>query len=325
MAIDPVSFHRMLLNDEVRMRAYRSAILQSVKPGDTVLDAGSGSGILAMFACQAGASRVYAVERGPVIIAARELVSANGFADRVVFLNQDLKDVEPGQSVDLVVSELMGKALLGQGLAELAGWCRDRFLRPGGSMIPERVDLWAAPVEAPKVYSKTLLPDKDTWGIDFSPLRKYSANVPISARVPAGSLLAAGQLAYSYLALSSALVDRFDADLVFRAERAGLLHGLVAWFSAVLVPGIELNNYPPGLSCWDNVVFPLPEPVPVSAETTIAVRLRGRSDAQSPTVWAWEVAVRSEGNTLAEYRQSSFFGRLFGKLSSPDTPRSGLE
>jgi len=88
MPKDQVSFHRMLLNDVVRMEAYRRAIFQTVKRGDTVLDVGSG--ILAMLACQAGAGRVYAVEQGPVIAAARELATANGFADRIVFLNQDI-------------------------------------------------------------------------------------------------------------------------------------------------------------------------------------------------------------------------------------------
>jgi enediyne biosynthesis protein CalE3 len=307
----------MLLNDEVRMEAYRRAILQNVKTGDTVLDVGSGSGILAMFACQAGASRVYAVERGPAIRAARELAGSNGFGDRIVFLNQDIHDVQLGEPVDLVVSELIGKAVLGQEMANITGLCRDRFLRPGGRMIPERVDLAVAPVEAPEVYSKTLLPGMPAWGIDFSRLQKYSSNVPISARVPAGSLLASGQLAYSYLALTSPPVDLVDASVTFRAGRSGVLHGLVAWFSAVLAPGVELTNHPPGLLSWDNLVFPLPEPVPIDAGTTIAVRLRGRCNAKEPLTWVWQTAVRRDGKTIAEYGQSTFFGWLFNPKEIP--------
>jgi protein arginine N-methyltransferase 1 len=314
---NPVSFHRMLLNDDVRMRAYRTAILQTVKPGDTVLDVGSGSGILAIFACQAGASRVYAVERGPVITAARALAEANGFADRIVFLNQNIGEVELIEPVDVVVSELIGKAVLGQAMAEITGLCRDRFLKPGGRMIPDRVHLWVAPAETPALYAKSRLPERASWGIDFSGLQRYASNLPISARVPPTALLAAGQTAYSHHALSSPPIDQFDTRLTFTIERSGVLHSLAAWFSSVLADGVELSNYPPGLRCWDNLVFPLPEPLPVTAGTTIQVHLRGRSGARTPTVWVWDTAVLQDGNTAAEYRQSTFFGQLL----SPEVMR----
>src|SRR5712672_910520 len=86
--IDPqiLSFHLMLLNDAERMKAYREAVFNTVRPDDVVLDVGTGSGILAMFACQAGARRVYAVDRGDVITTARELAKANNFDDKIVFL-----------------------------------------------------------------------------------------------------------------------------------------------------------------------------------------------------------------------------------------------
>ncbi len=301
----------MLLNDEARMGAYRRAILRTVKPGDTVLDAGSGSGILAMFACQAGASRVYAVERGPVIMAARELANANGFADRIVFMNRSVCEAEPAERVDVVVSELIGKAVLGQSMAEILGWCRDRFLKPRGRMIPESVDLWVAPVETADAYAGTQLPKKEIWGIDLSPLRQYVTSLPLSARIPAAALLAESRTAYSYRALSSPPVDLFDTRIEFCAGRDGVLHGLAAWFSSVLAEGVELSNRPPGLDSWDHLVLPLPEPATVTAGTTIAVRLRGRCEKGARAVWAWDTSVRRDGKTIAEYRQSSLFAQLF--------------
>ena len=78
-----LGFHRMLIADRVRSDAYQRAIRALVREGDVVLDIGTGSGLLAMFACQAGASRVYAVERTSIASVARELARANGFADRI--------------------------------------------------------------------------------------------------------------------------------------------------------------------------------------------------------------------------------------------------
>jgi hypothetical protein len=56
-------FHELLLGDELRMRAYRQAIEETVRLGDVVVDLGTGTGVLARWAIEAGAAHVYAIER----------------------------------------------------------------------------------------------------------------------------------------------------------------------------------------------------------------------------------------------------------------------
>jgi predicted RNA methylase len=77
-------FHRSMLADAPRNDFYAQAIRATVRPGDVVLDIGTGSGLLAMLAAQAGAARVVACEANPALAAtAREIVRRNGFADRI--------------------------------------------------------------------------------------------------------------------------------------------------------------------------------------------------------------------------------------------------
>ena len=70
-----------MLQDTVRTELYRNAILNNPSnfAGKVVMDVGCGSGILSLFAAQAGAKKVYAVEASSMADHARKLVKANGF------------------------------------------------------------------------------------------------------------------------------------------------------------------------------------------------------------------------------------------------------
>lgn len=58
-----------------------------------VLDVGTGSGILAIWAAQAGAKKVYAVEATKMADHARELVRANKLQDVVDVIEGSIEDV----------------------------------------------------------------------------------------------------------------------------------------------------------------------------------------------------------------------------------------
>ena len=68
---DLMGFHRHLLDDHTRTSALIDAINAVVKPGDTVIDLGTGTGILAMAAARAGAARVYAIDHASIVDSAR--------------------------------------------------------------------------------------------------------------------------------------------------------------------------------------------------------------------------------------------------------------
>ena len=68
-----------MLEDHKRTGAYYQAVMQNRRQfeGRTVLDVGTGSGILAIFAARAGARKVYAVEATAMAKFARQLVEHN--------------------------------------------------------------------------------------------------------------------------------------------------------------------------------------------------------------------------------------------------------
>jgi len=77
-----------MIADTVRTGAYAEALRRAVKAGSVVLDIGTGTGIWALLACKFGARRVYAAEPGDAIHVAREIAAANGWSDRIEFIQR---------------------------------------------------------------------------------------------------------------------------------------------------------------------------------------------------------------------------------------------
>lgn len=136
-----------MLDDRLRMEAYHSAIFKNADcfRNKVVLDVGSGTAILSMWAAQAGASMVYAVEATPMAVLSRKIINANGLQDRVTVLQSKLEDIELPEKVDIIISEWMGYLLLRESMLDSVLYARDRWLKPGGQLYPSHASLsWGA-------------------------------------------------------------------------------------------------------------------------------------------------------------------------------------
>jgi SAM-dependent methyltransferase len=309
-----LKFHSMLVNDEQRTKLYRKAIQKTVRQGDVVLDLGTGSGILAFFACQAGAARVYAVDISDIMPVAQQLARDNGFAERISFIKEDIRSVTLPESVDVIVSELISKAVIGQQMEELVSLSRDQFLKPGGSIIPSSVELFFAPVEAPEIYQPLEFPSPKVYNLDFSYARNLAINNTTSGRLQLGNLLAEAQIAYRINSLLTTKMQRPNSVLSFVVLREGLLHGFGGWFSATLVDDVVLSNSPPGIPSWDNAFFPVQEPIQVKPGMTIELKIDGSHPPGNVPIWRWKTTVKDlpkssgESKVIAKYEQSTFTG-----------------
>lgn len=108
----PQPYHHMMLINAPRMAAFRGAIDRTVRPGDHVLEAGAGTGVLSMLAARAGAAHVWAVEHNPDLAAlARRTVARNGLADRVTVVDGAAEAFRPPVPIDVVICEMLHVAL----------------------------------------------------------------------------------------------------------------------------------------------------------------------------------------------------------------------
>lgn len=175
-----VGIHEEMIKDRVRTDTYRNAIFQHQNfiAGKVVVDVGCGTGILSIFCAQAGARRVYAVDASDIAIQANEIVKANNLCDKVIVLHGRVEDVEIDEEVDVIVSEWMGYMLLYESMLGSVITARDRWLKPGGLILPSHATLHMAPVTHPDRYSESVDFWRNVYGIDMSaimPLAKQCA------------------------------------------------------------------------------------------------------------------------------------------------------
>lgn len=303
-----VDEHREYLSDTVRLQAFGAAIAEAVRPGDVVLDLASGTGILGLFACQAGAARVYSIEATGMIEVARSVAVANGVGDRVTFIQGYSRHVQLPERVDVIVCDQIGHWGFEAGLPGDGGDARDRFLRPGGRFVPGVVNLFVAPIEDPELHAQV-----DFWcgrpaGLSFDPVRVWAANTGYPTMSRAESLLgdAVGIASVDmHAAIPSTLTSRTELTVA----RPGTLHGIAGWFDATLAGSVHLSNAPTARERVQrrNVFLPIDRPVPVTPGDLVRVDLH---IVPNETLVTWTVEVEGKGTVRARSRHSTMRGML---------------
>lgn len=111
-----------------------------------VLDVGTGSGILSIWAAQAGAAKVFAVEYTDMAMHARNLVASNGLSDIIEVIQSSAEDLELPCKVDIIISEWMGYILLRESMVDSLIRARNRWMKPDGAMFPSHATMLLAPI-----------------------------------------------------------------------------------------------------------------------------------------------------------------------------------
>ncbi len=303
-----VDEHRQYLSDRHRLSAFGRAIAAAVRPGDVVLDLAAGTGILGLFACRAGARRVYSMESGGILELAREVAKANGYGDRILFIKGFSTHVSLPERVDVVVSDQIGRFGFEAGVWDYHDDARKRFLKPGGILLPQCVELHVAAVEDPSFHALVDFWNTRPGGFDFSPGRRRAANTGYPATFRPESLLT-GPATVVTIPVATQPPAPVVGEALLSVTRAGTLHGVGGWFSALLHGDVWMTNSPLSPEAIDrrSAFLPIDRPVAVEAGDAIRVGIR---ILPREVVLAWEVRVERQGRVVGEYRQSTWQGML---------------
>ena len=286
--------HHHMLRDNVRVMSYRAAIHRHCHD-KVVVEVGCGTGILSIFAAQAGARRVIAIEESNIAEVAERMLRANGCDGVVELVRANSRDVELDEPADVVIHEILGVDPFDEGILPFIRDARQRFLCPGGRLLPHRLEVFCAGVEAPKKnfrdHARMLAEARELggmYGVDFSPFQEALTALDAGFFLP--RLVEPGTATFD-LRILSAEVRLVDVDFAAGLPESGLepfevrlpivgegsLGGVVLYFRAHLDETLTVTNSPfAPLTSWGWNAQPLARSVAVAAgdEVRLSVALR---------------------------------------------------
>jgi len=301
--------HREYLIDRVRVSAFERAISEVVRPGDVVLDLGSGTGILGLFALKAGASRVYAIDSSGLTQLAREIFAANGFADRAVCIKGLSTRVELPEKVNVIIGDLIGRFGFDGGLVEYFADARHRMARPDLRTVPSRVDLYTTPVEAPQTWDEVDFWKDSPAGFNFDRAYNIAVNTGHPVKYRPDQILGVPEV-IATIDVTRGSDPILEGEAASVVRRSGTMHGIAGWFEATLSPSVTMSNSPLREDIINRraVFFPVDPPTAVNAGDSVRVKMR-ISPADTLVNWRVELADRA-GAVRKKFSHSTFLGML---------------
>lgn len=297
-----------MITDHPRMRAYAAALKNAVKPGSVVIDIGAGTGIFTLLACRFGAASVTAIEPNPAIHVARTTVNANDFTDCVRFFQGLSTDLTVDQRADVIVSDLRGILPLLQFHIPSIVDARERLLKLGGTLIPQRDTIWATVVDVPRIYESFSFPwTANKYDFDLTAGHALVVNQLTKIYIEPEQMLSIPKL-FANLDYYTITNPNVAATLSWSAERQGVAHGLCLWFDADLFNGIGFSNAPgkPEL-IYGHEFLPFENAVAIDAGDRIEANIRANL-VNGDYVWSWHTQFYcgEEKTAHTSFHQSTF-------------------
>ena len=272
-------WHMSMMNDYTRNNAYLEAIKLAVNDNKYILEIGTGSGLLAMMAVDAGAKKVITCETSqPISAVAKNIISKNGYDKKIKVINKNSKEITVGnelsEKADLIISEILSSEFVGEGIQNTIVDAKKRLLKENGKMIPESGEIRLALLELNQEIENKYFTGKIN-GYDLSEFNKIKGNkFNLQNNKLKPSLLSDYISPFSFDFYTQNIKSREIKIIELSVTKSGICFGLISWMNLNLYQDIFLENNPDNInnSHWSNPIYTFEEPLNVLKGQVIKIK-----------------------------------------------------
>jgi type II protein arginine methyltransferase len=266
------TWHFPMVNDDSRNRAIEKAIAALDLRGKTVVEIGTGTGLIALLFARHGAEHVYTCEMNPNLAElAERIVAEAGYAGKVTVINDSsavaiARGLLPREPA-VIFTETLDCGVIGEGFFPIAEDV-SKLSGPRTLVMPASVTQYATLIES--VTIANLNRAGQTCGFDLSALNRFSTRTyfPVHSELHRHRFLShtAEVRTYTYLDCPRSM------PAVLTAVADGTAHGVMSWFNADF-GGAITSTEPESGSHWHQAFHPLQEDVHVKRGDRLAVEI----------------------------------------------------
>jgi len=253
-----------------------------------VLDVGCGTGILCMFAAKAGAKQVIGVECAAIYHQAVKIVKANGFEKVITLIKGKIEEVElPVDKVDIIISEWMGYFLLYESMLDTVLVARDKWLKPGGLIFPDRASMWMTAIEDQEYRDEKINFWDDVYGFNMSCIKDMALLEPLVDVCKPDQIISdsAKILEIDLYKVKKEELD-FEAKWQLNITRSDFIHAVVVYFNVEFSKSHTPIRFSTGprspYTHWKQTVFYLSDPLVANRGEVFSGSIKVKRNAKNP-------------------------------------------
>lgn len=147
-------WHFKMLNDVKRNELFKNAILNCIHDSNSVLDIGTGSGVLSLFASLSGkVQKIYAVEESVALYkVASDVMKANNVHIEMFCCNSTTLRDYP--IADVLIMEIFDTALFGEHVLNTLIHAHHSLLRKNARIVPKSANIYITGIQCHTLYKR---------------------------------------------------------------------------------------------------------------------------------------------------------------------------